>query len=92
MHEQNNEIVCCSKDGTVSLTALNESKLSPITTYDGISSSVLKSVRWQHAAGHANGLFSCAGNDGTIVVLDRRTEKQIVSKLLLQKETSVPTM
>lgn len=79
MHEQNNEIVCCSKDGTVSLTALGEGKLSPVTTYDGISSSVLKSVRWQNNSLTTNGLFGCTGNDGTVVVLDRRLGKEVAT-------------
>lgn len=79
MHEQNNEIVCCSKDGTVSLTALGEGKLSPVTTYDGISSSVLKSVRWQNNRLTTNGLFGCTGNDGTVVVLDRRLGKEVAT-------------
>ena len=75
MHYQNSEFLCCSKDGTVSLGQVTEAGLKQITSFD-ISSSVLKSVRWQPSKA-ANSLFACAGNDYSITLLDRRTSQHV---------------
>jgi WD40 repeat protein len=77
MEAQHGEILCCSKDATVTLTAIRECSLELVRSYDEIAGSILKSVRWQ--PGPANGIFACGGNDGNVVVIDRRGAKPTVT-------------